>query len=157
MSILSVVRPKEPINPTWQRRSGQINTGYAHAIWYHPGLKLFAISAVEKTDDSEGPEYHLSISKKGRNGPRRCSAAEAKLVLQQFDLDGATEDNHTSITRNYWRPVADRDIGLECDCKDQEAVIIEGDFEWRPLTQKNADQAKRIQESSNDIGNNSGM
>ncbi|SDZ96257.1 hypothetical protein [Marinobacterium iners] len=140
---LSVIQPKQPINPAWEKRTINLNTAYPAFAWYHPALKLLVISAVEVPETAIGPEYHISISKgRGTGHPKRCSAEEGKLVLKQFDAEGALEDNHSPVVRNYWMPVAEKLIGMECDCKEQEAAIREGDFEWRPLTQKNADRAK---------------
>jgi hypothetical protein len=141
--IQSVIPPKRPINPAWQVRDVELQTEYPAAAYYHPHLRLFVISAVEVVERDIGPEYHISISKESGNGqPRRCSADEARLVLKQFDAEGALEDNHSPVTRNFWMPVAHHLVGLECDCKEHETAIREGDFEWRPLTQKNADRAR---------------
>ena len=93
-------------------------------------------SAVEVAKDADnidrGPEYHISISKDGR---RRCTRSEAIQVLKQFNLDGAEEDNHVpyGIVRNFWRPVAENLVGLECACKKDEPAIVEdkGDYVWR--------------------------
>jgi hypothetical protein len=97
------------------------------------------ISAVEVAADGKidkGPEYHLSISRQTPMGPRRCTSETARWVLKQFGLDGAEEDNHVpnGVVRNFWRPVADPLVGLECECKEEEPAIIEdkGDFVWRP-------------------------
>ena len=83
-----------------------------------------------------GPEYHLSISRQTPAGPRRCTSEMARIVLRQFGLEGAEEDNHVpnGVVRNFWRPVADPLVGLECECKDEEPAIVEdkGDFVWRP-------------------------
>jgi hypothetical protein len=80
---------------------------------------------------------HISISKQLPNGTGgRCDSNEAKCVLVQFGLDGAEEDNHVphGIVRNFWRPLADRLVGLECPCKENEPEIREdkGDIVWRP-------------------------
>lgn len=147
----SVLTPKLPNNKIWRPREVELDSDYPAIAFYHPRLCLYVISAVEVAEKEIGPEYHISISKSGgtmSNRPRRCSMAEAKMVLKQFDAEGATEDNHSSITRNFWMPVNESLIARECDCKDDEAVIREGDFEWRPLTQSNADRAKQLSERS---------
>jgi hypothetical protein len=68
----------------------------------------------------------------------RCDSNEAKWVLDQFGLEGAEEDNHVpfGIVRNFWRPVADKLVGIECQCKAEEPEIREdkGDFIWRPTS-----------------------
>lgn len=148
--IQSVIKPLQPNNPVWKQGEAVTGTGYPAKAYYHPRLQLFVISAVEVAEEEIGPEYHLSISKSSLGSqPRRCSAEEARLVVKQFGAEGATEDNHTSIIRNYWMPVNESLIGMECDCKDQEAVIREGDFEWRPLTKGNVERAKALQAATN--------
>lgn len=143
----AVLQPKLPNNPAWRAFQVAVKTDYPAIGFYHARLDLYVISAVEVAEQEIGPEYHVSISKtKGPfSQPRRCSLAEAKLVCKQFGMEGAKEDNHSSIIRSYWMPVNESLIGIECECKDQEAVIREGDFEWRPLTQANADRAKALQ------------
>jgi hypothetical protein len=113
---------------------GGVGRGYFHAE-----RSLSVISAVEVVDDGEidkGPEYHISVSRQTPAGPQRCTSDAARFVLKQFGLDGAEEDNHVpyGVVRNFWRPVADRFVGLECECKAEEPAIVEdkGDFVWRP-------------------------
>lgn len=144
--IESVLNPKLPNNNLWQAQEVEQVSDYPAIGFYHPRLKLFVISAVEVAEVEIGPEYHISISKYAGpySRPRRCTMPEAQMVLKQFGAQGAKEDNHSSIIRSFWMPVNESLIGQECECKDQEAVIREGDFEWRPLTQRMADRAKRM-------------
>ncbi|MBU2113672.1 MAG: hypothetical protein KKE94_07845 [Gammaproteobacteria bacterium] len=135
--IISIIGPKEPISTAWVRRGECLDTGYAHCAWYHPHYKLSAISAVEVPDKDIGPEYHLSVSKSGK----RCSAVEAAFVIKQFGMTDAIEDNHSNVVRSYWLPVADDKKGIECDCKENETPVTEGDFTWRPITKANAEKA----------------
>lgn len=115
-----------------------ISMGYAAHGWINPNHGLKVISAVEVAKDKDGidrgPEYHISISKFTGDRVLRCSAAEAAFVLNQFGLEGAEEDNHVpnGLVRNFWRPVADNLVGLECACKEEETPVIEGDYIWRP-------------------------
>ncbi|MFC4727104.1 hypothetical protein [Coralloluteibacterium thermophilus] len=110
--------------------------GYTARAFRHAQRGLLVISAVEVAKDADGvdrgPEYHLSVS---REPGRRCSSADARQVLRDFDLDEAEEDNHVAnaIVRNFWRPVADRFVGMECGCKAEETAIVEdrGDYVWR--------------------------
>lgn len=133
--MLSVISPKEPNNTAW-RKNGKLESAYANQAYIHDRLRLQVISAVEVPEGE--PEYHLSISRISKSGPKRCSKQEADLVIKQFNLEGALEDNHSPLIRSYWMPVADSNIGIECECKEDEAAIVEGDFEWRPLTKENA-------------------
>lgn len=102
----------------------------------HQGENLCVISAVEVAKDDDGidrgPEFHISISLGGRS---RCTSQQARAVLAIFGCDGAEEDNHVpnGVVRNFWRPVADRLVGIECACKADEPAMVEdrGDFVWR--------------------------
>lgn len=139
--IGSVIRPKRPHGTGWLREQNPnelVSMGFPAEAWQHLNSGIFVISAVEVASDDDidkGPEYHISISKPGR---RRCTSQEAKWVLRQFGLEEAEEDNHVpnGFVRNFWRPVADRLVGLECKCKADEPAIREdkGDFVWRGVT-----------------------
>lgn len=138
MAVESIIKPKRPVAGRWIRGPvpAAAYQGYPIELWFGESLELTVISAVEVAQDKDGidrgPEYHVSISKRGH---RRCSGEEAKLVLRQFDMDGAEEDNHVAygFVRNFWRAVSEPMIGLECACKDDEPAIVEdkGDFIWR--------------------------
>jgi hypothetical protein len=139
-SLTPVLRPKGEgwKEITFDKRA---TLGYPARAFFHAKSSLAVISAVEVADDGKiekGPEYHISISKQNSLilGPLRCDSNEAKWVLDQFGLDGAEEDNHVpnGMVRNFWRPVANGLVGLECDCKAEEPAIREdkGDFVWRP-------------------------
>lgn len=139
----SVIKPLTPLPtstgwvqlpppPAWA------TLGYAGLAFGHPETGLYVISAVEVAKDADGidrgPEYHISISKR----KRRCTSQEAKEVLRQFGMEGAEEDNHVphGVVRNFWRPVADNLVGLECRCKAEEPAIVEdkGDYVWRGVS-----------------------
>lgn len=115
--------------------------GYDAQGWFHPDTGLAVISAVEVADDGDGvergPEYHISVS---RNGAQRATSQEAQQVLRDFDLEGAEEDNHVpgGNVRNFWRPVAENLVGIQCACKADEPAIVEdkGDYTWRGVTEK---------------------
>ena len=136
IQLISPKRPKagagwiqQPNPPAW------VSLGYDALAFRHPARGLTVFSAVEVATDpgdiSKGPEYHISISRDGK----RCSAADARQVIADFDMDGAEEDNHVpnGIVRNWWRPVAEHLVGIECHCKDSEPKMVEdkGDYIWR--------------------------
>ncbi len=136
-SITTVLRPK---GEGWRElpTEKRFSLGYPARAFFHEASSLAVISAVEVAADGKvdkGPEYHVSISKQLPGRPQRCDSNEAKWVLEQFQLDGAEEDNHVpnGVVRNFWRPVATGLIGLECECKAEEPAIREnkGDFVWR--------------------------
>lgn len=136
--IISIIQPKQPISPAWIKKGRCIDSDFAHCGWYHPTYKLTVISAVEVPDKDIGAEYHVSVSKNGR----RCSAVEAQFAIVQFGMQDAIEDNHSGIIRSFWMPVADDKKGIDCECKDSETPVTQGDFTWRPLTKERADAAK---------------
>ena len=137
---ISIIPPRRPKDGTrWLRLPDPppwVTLGYAGERWWHDNGRLCVISAVEVAKDDDGiergPEYHLSISVAGH---ARCSSMTARAVLADFGLEDAEEDNHvpSGVVRNFWRPVADRLVGLECTCKADEPAIVEdrGDFIWR--------------------------
>lgn len=138
--MTSIIAPKRPIVAGWTelpRPPQWVSLGYEALRFVHPDTGLCVISAVEVAKDADGidrgPEYHISISVEGK---ARCPGWMAVEVLRQFGLEGAEEDNHVpnGIVRNFWRPVADRFVGLECACKSEEPAIVcdRGDFVWRP-------------------------
>lgn len=138
-AITAVLRPRFPGWHEFQVPAAILRMGGIARGYHHAERRLTVISAVEVADDGKidkGPEYHLSISRSTPQGPARCSSDAARWVLRQFGLDGAEEDNHVpyGMVRNFWRPVADPLVGLECECKAEEPAIVEdkGDFVWRP-------------------------
>jgi len=150
MSGNSIIKPKRPVGAGWIRMQdppAAVTLGYAGESWYHHDSRIFVITEVEVANDGDGvnkgPEYHISISRTGANGyPSRCTTADALWTVQQFGLDGAEEDNHVpnGVVRNFWRPVAENLVGIECKCKADEPAIVEdkGDFVWRGVTHRGA-------------------
>lgn len=139
----SIIKPLRPDGSGWHGPVGlptRVTLGFEGYAWTHPKLGVSVISAVEVAKDKDGiergPEYHVSIAAMGPVGPGRCPSDVATLVLRAFGaLDGWEEDNHVpnGVARNYWRPVAETMIGMDCACKATEHVVIEGDYEHRPL------------------------
>lgn len=139
----SIIRPLAPTGSGWvggRDVSKLIGSAYETIAWMHPESGMRVLSAVEVAIEpgiEKGPEYHISISKGRHVGDvQRCTSQEAQWVLAQFGLDGAEEDNHVNrgLARNFWRPVAENLVGIECKCKNDEPVIKEdkGDFIYRP-------------------------
>lgn len=127
-----IIKPLVPQGNGWTEIStSAMNTDWPTRAFQYK--ELCVISAVEVPDREIGFEYHISISK---NGMQRCDSNAAKWVLKQFSLDGWEEDNHVpyGIVRNFWRPVAENLVGMECKCKEEEPAIVEdkGDYVWRP-------------------------
>ena len=147
-SIVKPLRPLHQSRTTWFRDDAihpeLRRMGYPVERWIHYGHNVTVLTAVEvavdKDGSSNGPEYHISVSKAtwpgGRYTATRIDTNGAKWVLAEFGLDGAEEDNHVpnGVVRNFWRPVASGLVGKECRCKAEEVVIREnkGDFVWRP-------------------------
>lgn len=145
---MDILTPRAPSGDGWDDLGDvrvQLRSAYPIRLWWHAVHGLKVLSAVEVASDGpgsveKGPEYHISISKPDpvTGNPARCSLAEAMWVLGQFGLDGWEEDNHVpnGVVRNFWRPVAENLVGLECVCKATETLVVEGDFESRPLPLK---------------------
>lgn len=142
-NVKSIVRPLAPTGSGWvggRDISTLIGSVYETIAWTHAESNMRVLSAVEVATEpgiEKGPEYHISISKELRSGEvGRCTSQEAQWVLAQFGCEGAEEDNHINCgsVRNFWRPVAENLVGIECKCKDDEPVIKEGkgDFIYRP-------------------------
>lgn len=136
-STTNIVQPKTPIyGSRWQLVSEMdVDPRFESYGYKHPD-GFVVISAMEVADgiltNTPMPQYHLTISKKGM---RRCSSADAKFILKQFDMELALEDNHveSGFVRNFWQPVSQYWVGKECDCISEEPAITEdkGDFIWR--------------------------
>ena len=137
--MIDIISPLAPKGNGWIEHvvpAVIVRLGYPARAFYHAATRVQVISAVEVAKDKDGidrgPEYHVSISR----NQTRIDSEGAKWVLAQFGLDGAEEDNHApdGFVRNFWRPVADRLVGLECACKAEESAVVEdkGDFVWRP-------------------------
>ena len=143
--IHDIIKPLAPQGPGWTGGEDvrhKLPSVYPITAWWHEGHALYVLSAVEVAVDtdqvSRGPEYHISVTKQRPFGhPSRCSAEEGQWILRQFgNLDGWEEDNHVpnGKARNYWRAVAENMVGRECACKQTEHVVVEGDYEHRPLS-----------------------
>jgi len=145
MSFLSAIQPKEPKSKSWieEKLPAQFNNnGYPAKMYRHATTNLVVISAVEVATEldghSNGPEFHISISKSSKYGPKRCTSLEANEVIKVFGAEGAIEDNHvpSGKVRNFWLPVAENLIGHQCPCVEREPKVIEdkGDYVWRGIT-----------------------
>jgi len=139
--MLDIIKPKFPSGDGWIQLPDpdkKVTLGYTGHAFVHQDSGIFVISAVEVANDEDGidkgPEYHISVSKNGG----RCTTSDAIWVQSEFDMLDAEEDNHVpnGFVRNFWRPVADPLVGIECACKDNEPVMREdkGDFIWRGVS-----------------------
>lgn len=144
-ALPDVIKPLSPRVPGWIKKPvpAEMQTGFPIEVYVNPAHGFVVMSAVEVAVDPHGPElgpeYHLSISASSRTGgKKRIALSDAKAVLRQFGMEGAIEDNHVpnGFVRNYWRPVAESLVGIECSCKDIEPEIKQdkGDFIWRPVS-----------------------
>ena len=144
--MTEIIKPRRPSGDGWDGPYAvpkAITLGYYGEYWAHEsGLRV--LSSVEVAKDADGidrgPEYHISVSRwsDAAQAPARCATADALWVLAQFDLIEAEEDNHVAhgVVRNFWRPVADKLVGMNCACKDEEPAIKEdkGDYVWRGIS-----------------------
>lgn len=141
--IISVVQTKKPHHrEDWLELPAPAlpEPPIAVTVWRHEPSGINVISAVERVYDEpvdQGPEYHISITKRTSEVVERVDSNEARWVLQQFHCEEAEEDNHVPYgkARHFWRPVRDDLAGYVCRCVDEEPAIREdkGDFIWRPV------------------------
>lgn len=146
--VESIIKPLRPTGPGWAKvhNPEMAKTGYPSETFAHQ-QGFLVISAVEVAvaatpgEPEKGPEYHISISRwlPPFTGPSRASSADAVWVLSMFgDPKRFEEDNHVpdGVVRNFWSPVAEQYIGLDCACKDDEPETKQdkGDFVWRGVT-----------------------
>lgn len=137
----SIIKPLAPKNlsrwRTVSTASANFGSNAIEAWQHHDGFMV--LSAVEMAE-AEGPNsplelhYHISMTK----NRRRCDSNDARWVLSEFGCEGAEEDNHVphGLVRNFWRPVNENRVGIECACKEDEPAIREdeGDYVWRPTS-----------------------
>lgn len=135
----SIINPLQPTGEKWVRMPVPQMPISPNAVelWRHPdGFAVITSVEMAEAEGIDSPlelHYHVSIS--GRNRTR-VDSNDARWVLTQFGMEGAEEDNHVpyGFVRNFWRPVNDNRVGIECACKEDEPAIREdkGDFVWRP-------------------------
>ena len=126
---MEIITPKRPRHRSWQSYGSMESIDGGHVErWVHSS-GLTVLSSVEAPEKEIGPEYHVSITNRGK----RCTTNEAVFALKAFDMLHADEDNHTLIARNYWQPVADNLADHVCKCKADEPKIVfdKGDFIYR--------------------------
>jgi hypothetical protein len=142
IKVPSIIKTLKPKLGDWieiQPSGFVVRDSIAATAWLHRD-GFFAISAIEKAYDKDGidkgPEYHLSFSRQNAFGVFRVTSNQAKWLLSEFGCDGAIEDNHVPFgkVRNFWRPVNENFVGIECVCVGDEPAIKEdkGDYIWRP-------------------------
>lgn len=145
--IHDIIQPLSPTGEGWvggEDVRHKLRSAFPITWWWYVPLRLYVLSAVEVAVDTDGfspgPEYHLSVSHQTCDlRPSRCSAEEGAFILQAFGkLDGWEEDNHVpdGKVRNYWRAVAENMVGRACACKETEHLVVEGDYEHRPMEMK---------------------
>lgn len=93
------------------------------AVYERAGVMVISTRVVAEYPDGvgEGPQDHVSISRRQRRAPR----ADTDRALVAFGMVGAEEDNHhPGVARHFWRPV-DPARWAECQCKATEVVLID--------------------------------
>jgi len=140
-----IIRPLKPKGPGWIEWDCDTTRWPRKPIeahrYYNRANEVQVISALENVQERPGVEswveYHVSVSgvKYGSARPYRISEKRAQWTLREFGLDGSTQDNHVpgGVVRNYWRPIAEPNVGRECPCVETESKITEmkGDYVWR--------------------------
>lgn len=93
-----------------------------------PILVFSSLSIMEMPDgDGTGPQWLVTISA----DRKRPAQWQVDKVLKDFGMEGAEEDNHTpGRTRGFFL-VCDPARRVACQCKSDEAVVVEPDgFTW---------------------------
>lgn len=122
---------RAPSLPGWQEVPAPPLSGKVLAVraWTRKGaVVISALEQAELPDKSgEGPQWHLSVSYKGK----RPRDTDVRATLRAFDMRNAEEDNHhPGIARHFWLPV-DPAHRVDCECKEDEEVITEPDgYRW---------------------------
>lgn len=133
----SIIQPKTPKGAGWVEGPETNNMGTPAKYWFYPSESFSVMSAVESlennVDGELSPHYHVSISK----NRGRCTRNESKFIMKAFDMRDSLEDNHVpnGFVRNFFLPVAEKYIGVECPCIEEETEVREnkGDFIWRGI------------------------
>jgi hypothetical protein len=126
-------RPRSPKRSAlgWRARPvPRIGDLLLQALMFQRG-PLCVISGLEVAElpdgTGTGPQWHVSVSR--ANG--RPTDDDMRIVLRDFELVGAEEDNHhPGVARHFWMPV-DPAHRVDCECKIEEETIVEPDgYRW---------------------------
>ena len=130
--------PKRPGSGNWFEKGQDPRLPFPAFVWDSlAGTRV--LSSVDFIHGENTPsghprhEYHISISHLGGRANREV----VRAVLADFDMRGASEDNHQGsrgIARNFWLPV-NRNEPAGCPCEQKEILHDEGgDYRWRDAT-----------------------
>ncbi len=144
--MIDIIKPKRPCGPGWVQLPPLAEWalhGLTREAWIHRENRFSVLTAVEVAEAGRDqvmvPHWHISISTwNGAHETRRCDSSGALWVLSEFGMLDGEEDNHVpgGQVRNFWRPVADNLVGIDCACKADEPAVVEdrGDYVWRGVT-----------------------
>lgn len=134
--------PKRPWRSAWARvEDVAIHAPDGRTLkltnrWLNARAGLLVVSSVDHAEfrGVKRPQYHVSISvvqdaAPGAFGFRRPNDLEVAMVLRDFGMVGAEEDNHEpGRARHFWRLCqASPDEAMGCECKETEEVVVEAD------------------------------
>jgi hypothetical protein len=128
-------RERRPRTPLWRELPSPSvvflsgNT-LAASAWERGSVSVVSALEVAELPQSgglAGPTWHISISRRGK----RPKPRDVEHALDDFDMRGADQDNHhPGAARHFFMPVDER-YRSACECKTDEAVIVEADgYEW---------------------------
>ena len=128
--IQPLAAPRAPILGEWQEITERVaalpnrNT----RVFRHPS-GILALSDTVVPDESEKPEYHVSVSFRGG-----VAGAEVMAYARHaFRLEDAQEDNHgPGVARHLWMACEEADRKPDCHCVNEVAPTIDGERVWRP-------------------------
>lgn len=127
--------PKRPKSGNWIQRVPDPRCPFPHLLFdsVRGARVMSSCDRILGEDTPSGKprlEFHVSISFLGGRAGREL----VDQVLREFEMVGASEDNHQGprgIARNFWLPV-DPEEKAGCPCEAEEPVHDEGnDYRWR--------------------------
>ena len=123
---------RRPVGLGWSQVSAPpqlIEDSLAVSSWVNgPFLAISALVATQHHSGNVGPEWLISISRRGSRRPR---SREVRRLLRDFEMWPCEEDNHElGIARKFWLPVDPKERGV-CECKADEEQVVEPDgYTW---------------------------
>lgn len=128
----SLALARRPTSGTWQRHPDlrlQPPSGVVLVFSHRSGARvLSAVELVLAEDGTTTREWHVSVSFNGGIADNLVTA----MVLRDFGMDGAFEDNHQpGVVRNFWLAVDPADRKPQCSCVGNEAEHEQGCRVWR--------------------------
>jgi hypothetical protein len=107
------------------------------------------LASLPDGSGQEGLQWHVSIS----FNRKRVKDNLVRMVLREFGMVGAEEDNHhPGLARHFWIPV-DPTRRVDCECKTTETVIVERDgYPWTNPTPDSGEACRGCEWARSGLG-----